>query len=90
MLTSYPLPNPRLNPLASLAKAMRGSTEAFERVAEAFVALARKMHRYAALHGSGRTRKPYVKQPGEQFARFVPGHGLMQFKRLSDGLIVRV
>jgi hypothetical protein len=57
--------------------------------AEAFTDFQAGLHSYLLLYGPQRYRKPYLKQPGEQFARFSGGR-LVQFKRLLDGSIVKV
>jgi hypothetical protein len=57
--------------------------------AEAFIDFQVGLHSYLLLYGPLRYRKPYLKQAGEQFARFSSGR-LVQFKRLADGAVVKV
>lgn len=40
--------------------------------------------------GGNKARRRHLKRSGVQFARYLPGYGLVQFKRLANGLAVRV
>ncbi len=42
------------------------------------------------LGGGNEARRKHLKHPGVQFARYLPGYGLVQFKRLANGVVVKV
>lgn len=66
--------------------ALTGSAKQTEKV---FTDWNREMTSYSRLYGSYKDRKPYLKQPGVQFAVFSDGR-LRHFKRLRDGSVVKV
>jgi hypothetical protein len=74
---------------ADLQSAYDAMAHSARAAAEAFTDFQAGLHSYLLLYGPQRYRKPYLKQPGEQFARFSGGR-LVQFKRLADGSIVKV
>jgi hypothetical protein len=69
--------------------AMQQAKDTCNAAVEALTALAETLHPLALLIGPLRYRKPYIKQPGAQFAIFAEGR-LTQYKRLADGSIVKV
>jgi hypothetical protein len=74
---------------ADLQSAFDAMACSLRAAAEAFTDFQAGLHSYLLLYGPLRYRKPYLKQAGEQFARFSGGR-LVQFKRLLDDSIVKV